>query len=87
MYIVKQTRKKNFQYRFHIGINNNEKNHFFNLKFIWIWKGKGFTVSLKQIFEKITQKQLLLSYGSFSFFLKNYENLFISKNMHKRDKL
>jgi hypothetical protein len=26
-------------------------------------------------------------YGSFSFLLKNYENLLISKNMHKRDKL
>jgi hypothetical protein len=27
------------------------------------------------------------AYGSFSFLLKNYENLLISKNMHKRDKI
>ena len=27
------------------------------------------------------------TYGSFSFLLKKYENLLISKNMHKRDKI
>jgi hypothetical protein len=27
------------------------------------------------------------SYGSFSFLLKNYENLLISKKLHKRDKI
>ena len=33
------------------------------------------------------RKLLHFPYGSFSFLLKNYENLLISKNMHKRDKI
>ncbi len=30
---------------------------------------------------------VLNSFGSFSFLLKNYEKILISKNMHKRDKI